>query len=136
MAPLPSPAQTAGVTVRPIGKLLLVEDDPSIRDAIVASLEEIGALDISIADDGQSGLELIESLRPSVLLLDLMLPVTDGFDVLAELRRRPPEARPGRVVVISGMSDALSAAALLQLGADRVLAKPFTLLQFEAAVRG
>ncbi|MBI2965764.1 MAG: response regulator transcription factor, partial [Chloroflexi bacterium] len=71
-----------------------------------------------------------------VVLLDLMLPVADGFDVLAELRKLPAAARPGRVVVISAMSDALSAGALLQLGADRVLAKPFTLTEFEAAITG
>ena len=127
---LPAPKSSAGVA----RKFLLIEDDPSIRDAIIASLEEIGDRDVAVADDGQAGLALIDSLRPSVVLLDLMLPVADGFDVLAELRKRPREARPGRVVVISGMSGSLSGVALLKLGADRVLPKPFTLSQFEAAI--
>ena len=68
---------------------------------------EIGARDVTLADDGQLGLDLIESLRPSIVLLDLMLPVADGFDVLAELRKRLPAARPGRVFVVSAMGDAL-----------------------------
>lgn len=135
-SPVPPPSTLPELvpSTASIGKVLLIEDDASVRDAILASLEEIGASDVAVADDGESGLALIESLRPTVVLLDLMLPVADGFDVLAELRKRPAEARPGRVVVISGMSDSLSGVALLQLGADRVLPKPFTLSQFEAAI--
>lgn len=115
---------------------MLIEDDASVRDAIMASLEELGARDVAVADDGEAGLAMIRSLHPAVVLLDLMLPVADGFDVLAELRKLPPAERPGRVVVVSAMSDALSATALLRLGADRVLAKPFTLTEFEAAITG
>jgi len=114
--------------------MLLIKDDPSIRDAIVASLEEIGARDVAIADDGRFGLALIDSLHPNVVLLDLMLPVADGYDVLAQIRRRPPDSRPMRVVVVSGVGDSRSAQALLKLGADRVLSKPFTLSEFEATV--
>lgn len=130
-------AGNTGVNPGPgIPRVLLIEDDASVRDAIMASLEELGARDVAVADDGEAGLAMIRSLHPAVVLLDLMLPVADGFDVLAELRKLPPAERPGRVVVVSAMSDALSATALLQLGADRVLAKPFTLTEFEAAITG
>lgn len=117
-------------------RILLIEDDDSVRDAIVASLEELGIGDVSIAVDGQSGLDMIESLHPEVVLLDLMLPVTDGFDVLAQLRKRPADYHPDRIVVISAMSDTLSNEALLQLGASYVLRKPFTLAEIETAIRG
>jgi two-component system response regulator AdeR len=126
--------QSRKASRRRLRNVLLIEDDPSIRDAIVASLEEIGARDVAIADDGRSGLAMIDTLRPSVVLLDLMLPVADGYDVLAEIRRRPADSRPRRVVVVSGLGDSRSAQALLKLGADRVLPKPFTLSEFEAAV--
>lgn len=117
-------------------RILLIEDDDSVRDAIVASLEELGLGEVSIAVDGQSGLELIESLQPEVVLLDLMLPVTDGFDVLAQLRKRPTGFQPDRIVVISAMSDALSNDALFQLGASYVLRKPFSVAEIEKAIKG
>ncbi|MBI4220671.1 MAG: response regulator [Chloroflexi bacterium] len=128
----PAPAATKG-TARSV---LLIEDDESVRDAIIASLESIGITRVTVARDGESGLAQIDAVHPDVVLLDLMLPGTDGFDVLAKLRQGRSGFHPERVVVISAMSDALSESALLQLGADRVLAKPFTLERLEAAVVG
>ncbi|MBI4305675.1 MAG: response regulator [Chloroflexi bacterium] len=116
--------------------MLLIEDDESVLDAIVASLESIGITQVTVARDGESGLAMIDAVRPAVVLLDLMLPVRDGFDVLAKLRQRRSGLQPERIVVISAMSDALSESALLQLGADFILSKPFTLERLEAAVTG
>ena len=64
--------------------LLAGHADDSARDPIVASLEELGIGEVSIAGDGQTALDMIANLHPEVVQPNLMLPVTDDFDVLAQ----------------------------------------------------
>ncbi|MFA9421900.1 MAG: response regulator, partial [Gammaproteobacteria bacterium] len=68
--------------------VLLVEDDPATREIMVRTLEDAG-WQVSEAGNGREALERMAQERPQVILLDLMMPVMDGFGFLAELRTRP-----------------------------------------------
>ena len=87
-------------------------------------------------DDARGVVELASRHRPAVIVLDLMLPITDGFTAIATLRRRPETAQIP-IVMISGNLDALAQAGMHGGGRGTVvlLRKPFTLAELQAAVR-
>jgi CheY-like chemotaxis protein len=107
--------------------VLIIDDDGDVRDAAVACLEIKGVTNVITAPDGESGLRLISSERPDVLLLDLFMPESDGFHVLNQLNGMPASERPEKVVVISGANAPSVSCGLIELGADAVLPKPFRL---------
>ena len=115
-------------------RVLLIDDDESVRDAVEAGLETTGGFEVSTASNGRAGLDLMKSLRPDVLMVDLLLPIIDGFEVLRELRARPASERPGRVIVITAQSEPLPAATLREFGVDALLPKPFHLRELIDAV--
>ncbi len=80
--------------------ILVVDDDPSVRESVRRALEREGWR-VAEAADGRAALELIEAAAPSLILLDLLMPVMDGFQVVAELQQRP-EWREIPVVVVTG----------------------------------
>ena len=108
-------------------RVLIIDDDEGVRDATVACLEIAGVTNVITAPDGETGLSLISSVRPGVLLLDLFMPESDGFHVLKQLNDMPASKRPQKVVVISGANDPSVSRGLKELGADEVLPKPFRL---------
>ncbi len=99
------------------GPILVVDDDDDIRDALVGLLRDAGHPVVE-AMDGRQALELARTTLPRVILLDLMMPVMDGYEFLAERAKHVALAEI-RVVVItaSGMRSVP--------GANRVLHKPF-----------
>jgi DNA-binding response OmpR family regulator len=107
-------------------RILIVEDDPTIRMVLRRAVEMFGHTPVE-AEEGQAALDELTHTPCDVVLLDLMLPGLDGFGFLE--RYRPGEGSPrARVLVCSGAGEqALQKA--LDLGADDVLAKPFS---FEA----
>ena len=118
------------------GPVLLIEDEESVRSATVASLEALGVSDVITAVDGDSGLQLVDECRPAIVLLDLLMPGTDGFGVLQGIKDRPRRLRPGRVIVMSGIYDPVVEKGISQLGADRVLSKPYDLSDLRKALIG
>jgi CheY-like chemotaxis protein len=71
--------------------VLVVEDDESFAETLRELLEADGRLEVvGIARDGREGVELAETLRPDVVLMDIVLPVMDGVEATRELRRRQP----------------------------------------------
>ena len=119
---------------RSTGPVLIIDDDALILDATVASLQAIGIDDVQIATGGLSGIAKLESLRPRMLFVDLMMPEIGGFEVLSHLRGLPEGKRPARVVVMSATGDSYVKASILSLGADYVLSKPYTLDDINSAV--
>lgn len=102
--------------------ILLVEDDPDMRDALAVLLEYQGYR-VTTACNGREGLECLGRMeRPCLILLDLMMPVMDGWSFRSELLRRPQLADIP-VVVLSGVDDPEDAARRLQCSDH--LAKPF-----------
>jgi CheY-like chemotaxis protein len=102
-------------------RVLVVEDDESLREALVAFVEREGHV-ASEAADGAEAMAVTERLRPHVIVLDLVMPGMDGYQVMEALAERYGKGRP-RVIVMSG-AQRLDLARV-RLGADAYLAKPF-----------
>jgi CheY-like chemotaxis protein len=103
--------------------ILVVDDDPAIRD-VVADILESSDYAVQRAVDGADALAKIRQDQPAAVLLDLMLPLMDGWDFLRSCREDPPCARVP-IVVMSAARDARAVAD--ELGARAFLAKPFEL---------
>jgi two-component system, chemotaxis family, chemotaxis protein CheY len=114
------------------GRVLVVEDDDSVALVLADLLEEEG-FEVKRANNGRSGLDLLEAFRPQLVLLDLMMPVLDGWGFRAQQRQLAPDLAQIPVLVLSGARDARAAAA--DLGAAGVVAKPFEVDALTATVR-
>ena len=117
-----------------IKKLLIVEDEESVRMAIEAGLEVIGGYEVHAAPDAATGKELLKRLRPDVLLLDLVMPITDGMEFLRWMATDPEVVKPRKVVLMTALANPVPEGNLKELGLDMVLAKPFRLNELAAAV--
>jgi two-component system, OmpR family, response regulator len=112
-------------------RILVVDDEPEIRDFIVRALAADG-YETDAARDGADGMRLAEAGGYGLVILDLVMPQTDGRTVLARLRRE----RPGQpVLVLSCVSDVATKVDCLDLGAKDYLTKPFALAELLARVR-
>jgi DNA-binding response OmpR family regulator len=112
-------------------QLLLVEDDDAIADALRLHLEQAGYR-LHHERDGLAALAAVERERWDLVLLDLMLPGVDGWDVCRNLRARHPGVP---VIMLSARSAEAHRVLGLELGADDYLAKPFSMLELVARVR-
>jgi CheY-like chemotaxis protein len=98
---------------------LVVEDDPDLRE-LLATILEAEDLDVESAENGRQALESMERRRPDLILLDMRMPVMDGWAFCRELDRRGP--RPP-IVVLTAATDPAERAA--EVRADGWLGKPF-----------
>lgn len=105
-------------------RVLLVEDDEALRDAIALVLRASG-MEVDEVGDGRRALEHFEAAGADVVVLDVMLPGLDGFEVCQEIRRRSPVP----IVMVTARDAASDVVRGLELGADDYVVKPF-----EAAV--
>jgi len=112
-------------------RLLVVEDEPSIRDLLATSLRFAG-FEVATAEDGTSALGLAESFNPDLLVLDVMLPDVDGFEVTRRLR-----SRGGRhpVVFLTARDATTDKVQGLTVGGDDYVTKPFSLEEVIARIR-
>jgi sigma-B regulation protein RsbU (phosphoserine phosphatase) len=104
-------------------KILIVDDEPFNVDYLEQELEELEYKTVS-AFNGQEALEKVGSDSPDLILLDIMMPVMDGFEVLTRLKANPG-TRDIPVIVISASSDLKSVVRGIELGAEDYLPKPF-----------
>jgi DNA-binding response OmpR family regulator len=111
--------------------LLLVEDDDAIADALRLHLEQAGYR-LHREADGRLAMAAIDRQRWDLVLLDLMLPGADGWEVCRHLRARHPDVP---VIMLSARSAEAHRVLGLELGADDCLAKPFSMLELVARVR-
>lgn len=112
-------------------RILVVDDEPEIRDFVVRALVADG-YSVDSARDGTDGLRQAAAGGYGLIILDLVMPETDGRSVLARLRRdRPDQA----VLVLSCVSDVSTKVDCLDLGAKDYLTKPFALAELLARVR-
>lgn len=86
-----------------VGKILVVEDDPILRDVIAAKIRASG-LFVLLATNGQEGLDVVEQKKPDAVLLDLLLPVMSGVEVLKRLREKP-ETKDLPVIILSNYAE-------------------------------
>ena len=113
------------------GTVLIVEDEESIADLVRLYLEREGYR-VEWRGDGRSGLAAVSATRPRLVVLDLMLPGMDGFEVLKALRdgggRLP-------VIVVTAREEEADRVLGLELGADDYVTKPFSIRELLARVR-
>jgi DNA-binding response OmpR family regulator len=117
-------------SLRPRPLVLIVEDDPDVLLILRLNLEGAGC-DTTLAADGDTALRRIDADKPDAVLLDLMLPIVDGWEVLAELTSR--EGAPP-VVVCSARRSEHDMQRAMRLGAAAFLSKPFDLDQLVASI--
>lgn len=103
--------------------ILIVDDEPFNVDYLQQELEELN-YNIITAGNGKDALDQVRSGQPDLILLDIMMPVMDGFAVLGELKA-DPLLRHIPVIVISAVNDLESVVKGIQLGAEDYLSKPF-----------
>jgi CheY-like chemotaxis protein len=104
--------------------ILVVDDEPQIVWMLQFSLEAEGYQTLSAAD-GMTALDEVRVHHPKVVLLDIMMPVMDGWAFLEELQAIPATERP-RVIVVSARASLRDRAKAAELGADAFVAKPFS----------
>jgi len=114
-------------------RILIADDEPNI----VASLEflmQASGYEVRVARDGDEALRLVDSFRPDLVLLDVMMPVRSGNEVCRAIRGNP-SSRSVKVVMLSAMGRDADIVQGLALGADAYLTKPFSTKTLVAQVR-
>jgi diguanylate cyclase (GGDEF)-like protein len=114
--------------------ILVVDDDPDIARFVEVNLRSAG-YDVSVASDGEEALDKASTLRPDLVLLDVMMPRIDGFEVAQRLRRNPQTSNTSIIMLTA---KALSTDKVLGLtaGADDYIIKPFDPIELLARVKG
>ena len=107
----------------------MVEDDPNIVDLIRSNLAVRG-FDTVVSQDGMRALQLLETEDPDIVLLDLMLPEADGFELCRQIRERSLVA----IIVVSARGGERDKVTALNMGADDYLTKPFSIEELLARI--
>jgi len=105
-------------------QVLIIDDDPDIREIARMSLEAVGGWRVLVAPDGDAGNELARAERPDAVLLDVMMPGLDGPATLARIREHSPAERLP-ALFLTAKAQAFDADRLRALGAQGTIAKPF-----------
>lgn len=125
---MPMAMMATGSELRP--SILVVEDEESIAEAIRYALE-IEGFEVLVALTGSEGVRLAESRKPSLVLLDVMLPESSGLDVCRRIR----QASDVPIVMLTARDSEADKVAGLELGADDYVVKPFSMRELVARVR-
>ena len=128
-----APGPQHGTSGRPesAATVLVIDDEPDIRRFISRALLGHG-FEVDCAGDGESGLALAKTGRYQLVVLDLLLPDSNGVSVLKAITAARPDQA---VIVLSALSDVESKVRCLELGANDYLTKPFALAELMARVR-
>jgi two-component system, OmpR family, KDP operon response regulator KdpE len=110
-------------------RVLIVEDDPNIVDLMRANLAVRG-FDTLVSSDGSKALSLLETEQPDMVLLDLMLPEADGFELCRQIREQSNVA----IIVVSARGGERDKVTALNMGADDYMTKPFGIEELLARI--
>jgi two-component system response regulator VicR len=113
--------------------ILVVDDNHDNADIIRDYLEARG-YPISVAYDGDEAMKKFESEKPSIILLDVMMPGRDGWQVCRDIKQHPTLGRNVRVVMVTALDDWVNKRQALQTGADDFVEKPFELAKLASTV--
>ena len=106
-----------------MARILIADDDPDIRALVVYALADEGH-EVSVAKDGREALDHVEASPPDLMLLDIMMPELDGYDVLRALAEREL-IEDVKVLVLTAKGSERDWKLGYDLGADRYMTKPF-----------
>jgi DNA-binding response OmpR family regulator len=110
--------------------ILVVEDELSLQETLVYNLEKQGYT-VEVAGDGRTALESARRLKPDLIVLDIMLPGLDGFEVTKILRREMTVP----ILMLTARDDEIDRVVGLEVGADDYLTKPFSMRELLARVK-
>jgi two-component system response regulator VicR len=113
--------------------ILVVDDNPDNAHIIRDYLEARG-YPITVAYNGDDALKAFEEVKPALVLLDVMMPGRDGWQVCREIKQHPTLGRNVRVVMVTALDDWVNKRQALQTGADDFVEKPFELSKLVSAV--
>ena len=111
-------------------KILVVEDEISLQETLVYSLKKEGYT-VEAVGDGRSALEAARSMKPDLIVLDIMLPEVDGFEVARTLRKEMTTA----ILMLTARDDEIDRVVGLEVGADDYMTKPFSMRELTARVK-
>jgi DNA-binding response OmpR family regulator len=113
--------------------ILVVDDNPDNAHIIRDYLEARG-YPITVAYNGDDALKAFEEVKPALVLLDVMMPGRDGWQVCREIKQHPTLGRNVRVVMVTALDDWVNKRQALETGADDFVEKPFELSKLVATV--
>ena len=111
-------------------KILIVDDDSNIAELISLYLTK-EFYEVQIVEDGEQALQVFDTFQPNLILLDLMLPGMDGYQVCREIRRRSNTP----IIMLSAKGEVFDKVLGLELGADDYMIKPFDSKELVARVK-
>lgn len=102
-------------------KILVIEDEATLQKALVEVLEQTG-YEVTSALDGERGWEMVKEQQPDLVLLDIILPKMDGFDVLKNIKG-DPDTNTIPIIILTNLGDLANIQKALELGAETYLVK-------------
>jgi DNA-binding response OmpR family regulator len=114
-------------------EILIVDDEPSIVVPIQFLMEQQGYT-VMVAENGESALDIIYKYKPDLILLDIMLPRIDGYEV-CEIVRLDPRYRDIKIIFLTAKGREVEIAKGLALGADAYITKPFSNTELVSKVK-
>jgi DNA-binding response OmpR family regulator len=110
--------------------ILIVEDEPALQETLAYNLKKEG-YSVETVGDGRAALESARRIRPDLIVLDIMLPELDGFEVARILRKEMTSA----ILMLTARDDEIDRVVGLEVGADDYLTKPFSMRELMARVK-
>lgn len=115
-------------------RVLVVDDNHDNADIIRQYLEAMYSYPTSVAYDGDEALRLFEAEAPSIVLLDVMMPGRDGWEVCRAMKANPQLGSRVRIIMVTALDDVLDKRTAIESGADDFLEKPLDLAKLARAV--
>lgn len=116
-----------------LSRILIVEDDPSLVELLRYNLE-IEGFDVSVARDGEGGMEAIDTQEPDLVVLDWMLPNMSGIEICRQMRQKPA-TRQTPVIMLTAKGEETDRIRGLETGADDYMVKPFSPAELTARIK-
>jgi len=114
-------------------RIVVADDDPIVVKFLTAIFEDQG-FEVRSAEDGERALQIIREAPPDLVILDLVMPYRDGFEVCQQLRATP-DTRSVPVIILSMKEKEQDALRAFEVGADDYIRKPFNVLELVARAR-
>lgn len=112
-------------------KILIIEDEPNIRELVLYNLKTNGYEGIA-AEDGIMGITMVHKEKPDLILLDIMLPEKNGYDICRELRE---EGNNTPIIMVTAKTEEVDKVLGLEFGADDYISKPFGIRELMARIK-